>query len=328
MIQILGVGNALVDTLVKVDNPEIFSELNLAKGGMTLIDEPTFQKMRHRLKNHPIERATGGSASNALLAAASLKAKAAFIGKTGKDDNGDFYARTRSAQGVHPFALHHSTLPTGTCTSFILPDGQRTMATYLGASATLSGEDLRAEWFEGVRFVFVEGYLVQDHALIQQAFTLSHAAGARVCLDLAAWNIVEQEHSFLSQLLSQTDIVFANEEEACAMLRMPHEDFDGEQAARQLAKHCGGTAVVKVGARGAWAVHEQEVAFVPAVPVNQVVDTTAAGDFFAGAFLAAQVRGASLIESLQAGALCAAEVIQVMGTAMEAEAWTRLTSKQ
>lgn len=327
MTHILGVGNALVDALVRIDNREIFSDLKLAEGGMTLIDEETFRHMHQRLQHCVVERATGGSAGNALLAAASLGASAAFIGKTGCDDNGHFYTDTRTAQGLRPIALHHPQLPTGTCTSFVLPDGQRTMATYLGASATLSADDLQAEWFEGVAFVFVEGYLVQDHALMERVFALAHAAGAKVGLDLAAWNIVEEEHAFLSQLVLSADFVFANEEEACALLNLSPSEFEGEQAARQLAARCGGTAIVKCGSQGAWAVNEHEVARVDAVQVPQVVDTTAAGDFFAGAFLAALARGASLAQSLEAGAACAAEVIQVMGTAMTPQAWMRLKER-
>lgn len=326
MTQILGVGNALLDTLTKIDNTEIFSELKLSEGGMTLIDEGTFRRLSQRLSAFPTQRSTGGSSSNAVLAASILGAATAFVGKVGEDEQGDFYGQAQRQQGVQPFLLRHATLPTGSCTSFVLPDGQRTLATHLGASATLSASDLQAEWFEGACYVFVEGYLVQDHALLQNVFALSHAAGAQVCLDLAAWNIVQQEQAFLTDLMRQTDLVFANEEEACALLQIPLSQFEGEVVAGQLAVLCGGTAIVKAGARGAWAVQGEESAFVPAVAVTQVVDTTAAGDFFAGGFLAARVRGCSLAESLQVGAQCAAEVIQVMGTTLMPEAYARLRS--
>lgn len=326
MTQILGVGNALIDALVRIEDTQMIHNLKLALGGMTLIDHDTFLCLQSHLYGQAVERSTGGSAGNALLAAAALGVSAAFVGKTGHDDNGNFFTATREAQGVRPISLHHPQLPTGTCTSFVLPDGQRTMATYLGASATLRADDLKAEWFEEVSHVFVEGYLVQDHTLIERVFSLGRSAGAKMCLDLAAWNIVEKEHSLLGSLLRDTDIVFANEEEACAMLRLPQTQFDGEQAARQLSALCRGTAVVKGGEAGAWAVRGDNAVRVDAVAVPAVIDTTAAGDFFAGAFLTAAVKGASLEQCLQAGALSAAEVIQVMGTSMTEAAWKRLNS--
>lgn len=321
MKKILGIGNALVDALVCIDNEVILKELNLPKGGMTLINEETFEKMNRRLKEYNIERRTGGSAGNALLTVASLGGRAAFIGKTGHDENGEFYAQERAGQGVDPIALFHDHLPTGVATTFITPDGERTFATYLGAAATMEAGELKQEWFEGADYFLVEGYLVQNHDLIDTAIDMAHRAGAKVCLDLASWNIVEADHDFFEYLLPKIDIVFANEDEARAMTGCtPHEALEA------LAKSCT-TAIVKLGAEGAVAKDGGTQAKAAAVKVEQVVDTTGAGDFFAGGFLFRHAQSDALADCLKTGAACSAKVIQVLGTKLSDETWQSLKSE-
>lgn len=321
MKKILGIGNALVDALVCIDNEFILNELNLPKGGMTLIDEETFEKMNRRLKDLNVERRTGGSAGNALLTVASLGGRAAFIGKTGHDDNGDFYAKERAGQGVEPIALFHDSLPTGVATTFITPDGERTFATYLGAAATMEARELKQEWFDGADYFLVEGYLVQNHDLIDTAIEMAHRAGAKVCLDLASWNIVKEDHDFFEYLLPKIDIVFANEEEAHAMTGCTKHD-----ALDALAKSCT-TAIVKLGAEGAVAKDGEQHVLASAVKVEQVMDTTGAGDFFAGGFLFRHAQNDALAECLKTGAACSAQVIQVLGTKLSDEIWQSLKSE-
>lgn len=321
MKKILGIGNALVDALIRIDNEVILKELNLPKGGMTLIDEVTFERMTRRLKDYVVERRTGGSAGNALLTAAALGGRAAFIGKTGRDDNGRFYTHEREQQGVKPIALFHDRLPTGVATTFITPDGERTFATYLGAAATMEACELRKEWFEGADYFLVEGYLVQNHDLINTAIDMAHRAGAKVCLDLASWNIVEADHDFFTYLLPKIDIVFANEDEARAMTgETPNE------ALETLANSCT-TVIIKLGAKGAVAMEGKVKAQAEAVKVDRVVDTTGAGDFFAGGFLFRHAQDHPLAECLQTGAACSAEVIQVLGTRLSPRIWQSLKSK-
>lgn len=318
MKQVLGIGNALVDALICIPNDNIINEFSLAKGGMTLINEAQYKKIALRIENMEKTLRTGGSAGNALLAVAALGGAAAFIGKRGRDANGLFYAQERAAQGVTPIALYHEQLPTGVAHSFISPDGQRTFATYLGAAVTMTAEELRPTWFEGASFFFIEGYLVQNHHLIEAAVDYARAAGAKVCLDLASWNIVEAELPFFRHLLSKTDIVFANEEEVLAMTGKA-----GEQALEALAAQCP-TAIVKLGAKGAIAQQGAERVEIPATACDKVVDTTGAGDFFAGGFLYQQAMGRSLHDSLRLGAACAAAVIQVVGTKLDETTWQHL----
>lgn len=311
-------GNALVDVLVCIDNEVILSDLGLPKGGMTLIDEKTYAAVVQRLKDIDAPMRTGGSAGNAMLALASLGGVAAFIGKTGRDENGAFYYEERERQNVHPIALYDDQCPTGVALTFITPDGERTFATHLGAAATLRAAELRPDWFVGQDYFFIEGYLVQNHTLIETAVDMARRAGAKVCLDLASWNIVESEHAFFARLLKQIDLVFANEDEARAMTGLT-----GDDALSVLGELCP-TTVLKCGCEGARAVEKGTRAVIPAVPVDEVVDTTGAGDFFAGGFLYRHARGEGLEACLRQGAECASAVIRVLGTKLSPEVWTAL----
>ena len=308
MTTLLGIGNALVDALYKIDNEQTLNRFGLQKGGMQLVDDEQYSSIAETMKSVPVERRTGGSAGNATLCFARLGGNAAFVGKLGQDDNGAFFSAERRRQHITPIELIDASQPTGVAMTLVSPDGQRTFGTFLGAAAGLAPDDLRAEWFEGRQFLFIEGYLVQNHALIERAVDLAHAAGTKVCLDLASYNIVRGDHAFFEHLLTKTDIVFANEEEALAMTGL-----EPDAALEALAKTCP-VAVVKIGARGAMAMSGSEKVTVPAVPVPAVVDTTAAGDFFAGGFLYALASGATLEGALRQGALCSSEVIQVVGT--------------
>lgn len=317
MNTLIGIGNALVDALYKVEDDKIIEELGLQKGGMQLIDFDRYTEICKVTKDLPSEFRTGGSAGNATLCFAKLGKNAAFVGKLGRDDKSELFSTERLQQGIKPIEIFDD-LPTGVAMTFITPDGQRTFGTFLGAAARMTAEELRPEWFEGYKYLFIEGYLVQNHALIETAVNMAHAAGAKVCLDLASYNIILEDHDFFRHLLTKTDIVFANEEESHAMTGL-----EPEAALEALAATCE-IAVVKIGARGAMAKRGDETAVVPAVKVAEVIDTTAAGDFFAGGFLAALGDGASLTEALTLGARCSSEVIQVIGTKLDESAWERL----
>lgn len=314
---LIGIGNALVDALYKVDNDQIVEDLGLQKGGMQLLDNERYTEICERVTALPCELRTGGSAGNATLCFAKMGKNAHFVGKSGRDSNSELFLTERAQQGVCSINIPDD-LPTGVAMTFITPDGQRTFGTFLGAAARMTADDLRPEWFVGHEFFFIEGYLVQNHTLIETAVDMAHAAGVKVCLDLASYNIIKEDHAFFEHLLTKTDIVFANEEESMAMTGL-----EPEAALDALAEVCE-IAVVKVGARGALARRGDERVQVPAVAVREVVDTTAAGDFFAGGFLFALADGRSLEAALRQGARCSAEVIQVVGTRLDEAAWERL----
>ena len=317
MKRILGIGNALVDVLTKVDNEQILSELHLPKGSMQLLSTEAYAEVTRRMLALPTKLTTGGSACNTLLALSHLDAPTGMIGKIGDDENGRFFASYFAQRGISTRLLHDSR-PTGVASTFITPDGQRTFGTYLGAAARLTADELQQAWFEGYDYFYIEGYLVQNHDLVLRAIELAHAAGCEVCLDLASYNIVEADLDFFRALMPSIDIVFANEQEAQALTGL-----EARAALDALAATCH-IAVVKIGKHGVWACHGTEVAHCAARDVPVVVDTTAAGDYFAAGFMHALAAGAPLATCIDRGSLLAGHIIEVVGTELPDATWQQL----
>ena len=317
MKRILGIGNALVDVLTKVDNEQILSELHLPKGSMQLLSTEAYAEVARRMLALPTKLTTGGSACNTLLALSHLDAPTGMIGKIGDDENGRFFASYFAQRGISTRLLHDSR-PTGVASTFITPDGQRTFGTYLGAAAQLTADELQQAWFEGYDYFYIEGYLVQNHDLVLRAIELAHAAGCEVCLDLASYNIVEADLDFFRALMPSIDIVFANEQEAQALTGL-----EARAALDALAATCH-IAVVKIGKHGVWACHGTEVAHCQARDVPVVVDTTAAGDYFAAGFMHALAAGEPLATCIARGSLLAGHIIEVVGTELPDATWQQL----
>ncbi|MCI7315266.1 MAG: adenosine kinase [Bacteroidales bacterium] len=317
MKRILGIGNALVDVLTKVDNEQILSELHLPKGSMQLLSTEAYAEVTRRMLALPTKLTTGGSACNTLLALSHLDAPTGMIGKIGDDENGRFFASYFAQRGISTRLLHDSR-PTGVASTFITPDGQRTFGTYLGAAARLTADELQQAWFEGYDYFYIEGYLVQNHDLVLRAIELAHAAGCEVCLDLASYNIVEADLDFFRALMPSIDIVFANEQEAQALTGL-----EARAALDALAATCH-IAVVKIGKHGVWACHGTEVAHCQARDVPVVVDTTAAGDYFAAGFMHALAAGEPLATCIARGSLLAGHIIEVVGTELPDATWQQL----
>lgn len=317
MKRILGIGNALVDVLTKVDNEQILSELHLPKGSMQLLSTEAYAEVTRRMQALPTKLTTGGSACNTLLALSHLDAPTGMIGKIGDDENGRFFASYFAQRGISTRLLHDSR-PTGVASTFITPDGQRTFGTYLGAAARLTADELQQAWFEGYDYFYIEGYLVQNHDLVLRAIELAHAAGCEVCLDLASYNIVEADLDFFRALMPSIDIVFANEQEAQALTGL-----EARAAIDALAATCH-IAVVKIGKHGVWACHGTEVAHCQARDVPVVVDTTAAGDYFAAGFMHALAAGEPLATCIARGSLLAGHIIEVVGTELPDATWQQL----
>ena len=317
MKRTLGIGNALVDVLTKVDNEQILSELHLPKGSMQLLSTEAYAEVTRRMQALPTKLTTGGSACNTLLALSHLDAPTGMIGKIGDDENGRFFASYFAQRGISTRLLHDSR-PTGVASTFITPDGQRTFGTYLGAAARLTADELQQAWFEGYDYFYIEGYLVQNHDLVLWAIELAHAAGCEVCLDLASYNIVEADLDFFRALMPSIDIVFANEQEAQALTGL-----EARAALDALAATCH-IAVVKIGKHGVWACHGTEVAHCQARDVPVVVDTTAAGDYFAAGFMHALAAGEPLATCIARGSLLAGHIIEVVGTELPDATWQQL----
>jgi len=257
---------------------------------------------------------TNGATANTITGLGQLGVSYAFIDKMKHDELNAAFATDLQANHVTP-KLQHSTQPTGRATGFITPDSERTFATYLGAALELSPADLNAHLFSGWDIVHVEGYLVQNHSLVRRAVELARAAGCRVAIDLASYNVVEENLSFLKDLVSNgIDIVFANEEEAKAFTGQ-----EGEAALEIIAGHCD-IAVVKLGKKGALARRGEDIARTGIIPAK-AIDTTGAGDLFAAGFLYGFVQGAHLEQCCRLGALTSGKVVEVLGAKMPPATW-------
>lgn len=315
MNKILGIGNALLDVLVKIEDDTILQTMRLPKGSMQWVDDIQHQQILDFFATQQAHMSCGGSSANTVKALGRLGNGVSFLGKVGHDEYGDFYEQELKQHGVIPLLLR-SEKSTGTCSAFITSDGERTFGDCMGASLTLDVSELLPSMFEGFDYVYIEGYMVQNPALLLRAVQLSKNAHAQVCLDLASYNVVENNLPFFKDLITRyVDIVFANEDEARSFTGKP-----AEEAVAEIASLCS-IAVVKVGERGSYIRKGTESIQMPAIAVPQVVDTTGAGDLYAAGFLHGLIQGFSLEKCGKIATLLAAHVIQTMGTTFAPEQW-------
>ena len=321
MDKIIGMGNALVDVLVTLTDDALLQEMDLPKGSMQLIDEDKLKIINKHFSKMHTYLATGGSAGNTILGLACMGASTGFIGKTGTDSYGKFYRDNLEKHNIEDKIRINPQLPSGVASTFISPDGERTFGTYLGAAATLKAEDLSPDLFNGYTYLYIEGYQVQDHDMILRTIELAKEAGLQVCLDLASYNIVESDPDFFRLLISKyVDILFANEEEARAFTGK-----EGKEALDMLARMCS-IAIIKLGSKGSYIRKGTEEIKVDPIPVDEVVDTTGAGDYFAAGFLYGLTGGYSLEKCARTGAILAGNVIQHIGANIPEEKWEEIKS--
>lgn len=317
MKKILGLGNALTDVLYKVSEEDL-AELGLPKGSMNLISMDQALKIQLRFSSVRMHMVAGGSACNTISAIASLGGKTAFIGKIGTVGVGDFYRDDLIRNGVHPLLFTSSDLMSGCSIVLITPDGERTFATYLGAAAELTPDDISAEAFSGFDIFHIEGYMVQNHALIEKAVRLAKECGCLVSLDLASYNVVNENRDFLRALVRDyVDIVFANQDEARA-----YTGLEAEEALHQLSDECA-IAVVKVGKNGSFIRQGNQQYAIGAVS-SCCVDSTGAGDLYAGGFLYAYSEGFDLRRAAEIGTIAAGRVVEIVGTKLSEETWEEI----
>jgi sugar/nucleoside kinase (ribokinase family) len=317
MAKILGIGNALVDVLNKLENDDILKELELPKGSMQLVDAEKSAEIQERTKNLDKEMDSGGSAANTIHGLANLGVETAFVGTVGDDEIGRFFIEDLKKSGIKPL-LNISKTPSGIANAMISKDGERTFGTYLGASIELSKEDISEDLFNGYDIVYVEGYLVQNHDLLEDILKKAKNSGAKVALDLASYNVVEDNLEFLRGMVEKyVDIVFANEEESKAFTgKEPEEALD------ELASLVD-VAVVKIGSRGSLVKSGGKVTRIGAEKAD-VVDTTGAGDIFAAGFLYGYVNKLPFSEAGRIGAMLAARVISDFGAKLSQEDWKEM----
>jgi len=317
-MKVLGLGNALVDIMTQIENDDFLAQNNLPKGSMQLVDYNTSAAILKAAEGFKKSMASGGSAANTIHGLAKMGVDTAFIGKVGKDDMGDFFKNDLINSNIDSQLLL-SENPSGVAAALVSPDAERTFATFLGAAVELSAEDLTKEMFEGYDVFHIEGYLVQNHDLIETAIRFAKEAGCRVSIDLASYNVVEDNLDFLHKMVENVDIVFANEEEAKAFTGM-----EPEAALDKIAEEVE-IAVVKIGSKGSMVKNKGKIYRAGVIDVNSI-DTTGAGDLFASGFIYGMSKNLSFDQCAQIGAVIAGNVIEVIGAKMDAERWERIYS--
>jgi sugar/nucleoside kinase (ribokinase family) len=317
LYDVIAIGNAIVDVMAPCEDADI-AKLELAKGGMTLVDTARAQELYDAMG--PAREISGGSAANTLAGLAALGAKCAFIGQVADDQLGEVFAHDIRAGGIaFDTAARADEPPTARCLIFVTPDGQRTMNTFLGASQFLPAEALDESQIAAAGILYLEGYLwdpEEPRKAMRRAIAAARNAGRKVAFTLSDAFVISRHGDDFRALIEdgQIDILFANEHELAALTGV--EDF--QTGIEQLAAKVP-TVVVTRSENGAHAISNGEHAHVPAEPIAKVVDTTGAGDLFAAGFLFGYARGRPLATRLTLGEICAAEIISHYGARPEAD---------
>ena len=319
MKSILGIGNALTDILAVLPDDSLLAEFHLPKGSMQHVDVATGDGIWQALKPLGVKYVAGGSAANTITCTAILGMPSSFIGKVGNDELGQLFRSDQEQYGIRTQLLTSEAHSSGRSMVFVSGgNAERTFAVYLGAALDLVPEDLRPEWFEGYDYFHIEGYLVQNQDLVRRAVELARAAGCIISLDLASYNVVNENHAFLKGLVKQyVDIVFANEDESFA-----YTHLNPEEAVQMIAEQCD-IAVVKVGKNGSYIQQGSKRHHIGAITTN-CADSTGAGDLFAGGFLHALSDGFDIRRCAEIGTIAAGRVVEIVGTKLSEETWDEI----
>lgn len=311
---VAGIGNAIVDVLAHADDARL-RELGLAKGVMTLVDAAEAERVYGAMG--PAIECSGGSAANTMAGLASIGGAAAYIGKVRDDQLGQVFAHDIRAAGVaFATAPANDGAATARCLILVTPDAQRTMQTYLGACVHLGPSDIDVDVVAAARVTYLEGYLwdqPQAKAAFLKAAKVAHDAGREVALSLSDPFCVDRHRdSFLDLVAGHIDILFANEAEIMSLYQVA--SFD--EALRAVRGHCRIAALTR-SEKGSVVVTGDEVTVVAAERIEELVDTTGAGDLYAAGFLYGLARGGDAALCARLGGICAAEVIGHFGARPE-----------
>ena len=306
-MKILGIGNAIVDVICKVDD-EFISKNNLTKSTMKLIfDNNEFENLLSNLK---IEKTvSGGSVANSIVGLSQLGNKVGFIGKVNDDELGKKYEEGLLKEKVSYFySKKKEELPTGTCLILVTPDSERTMCTFLGTAGKINENDVDVDAINKSEIIFLEGYL-WDEGDPKKAFEKAITNANKVAMSLSDQFCVDRHKPhFLELVKNKLDITFANEQEIMSLIDA--KDFN---EVIDFAKSLGKLLVITRGEKGAVAINSSEVSECGIKQGLNIVDLTGAGDLFASGFLHGFVNEMSLKESLEKGTEMSSKVIQQIG---------------
>ncbi|MBE9511934.1 MAG: adenosine kinase [Bacteroidetes bacterium] len=316
-VKILGMGNALVDILIKLENDNVLATYDLPKGSMQLVDRLKAEKVLAGTEDLDKTIASGGSAANTIHGLAALGVGTGFIGTIGKDHWGELFEQDMKSNNIEPKLIYSDT-ESGRAVALVSKDSERTFATFLGAAVELSADDIDEKIFRGYDYFHVEGYLVQNKELIRKAVIMAKQLGLKVSLDLASYNVVEDNLEMLRELVkNNVDILFANEEEAKA--------FTGKEpdaAIIDIAKDVE-IAIVKLGKNGSIIKRGNKYDEVGVIKADSI-DTTGAGDLYASGFLYGLINGKTLKRSGEIGALLSGRVIEIIGPKPDKSMWDEI----
>jgi len=305
-MKILGIGNAIVDVICKVED-KFLTNNGLTKSTMKLVDETEFKKLLSNLKIE--ETISGGSVANSIVGLSQLGNKVGFIGKINEDDLGNKYEEGLKKENVKYFySKRKEELPTGTCLILISPDSERTMCTFLGTAGKINENDVDVNAVKNSEMIFLEGYL-WDEGNPKKAFDKAIQNSNKVAMSLSDQFCVERHKThFLELVKNKVDITFANEQEIMSLINV--KNFD---EVISFGKQLGKTIVITRGEKGSVAIQKNEVVECDSRKNLKIIDLTGAGDLFAGGFLHGRINKLSIKESLEKGTELSSKIIQKIG---------------
>jgi fructokinase len=308
--KILGIGNAIVDVFVKV-NDDFLLKNNLTKGSMKLLEKQEFESLKSTIKIEKIE--AGGSVANTMAGIAYLKGDASFIGKIKSDEFGKIYKKSLEKINVSfLYSEKEENLSTGTSLIFITPDSERTMCTYLGISSQLSKEDINEDYIKDYEIVFLEGYL-WDKGMSEEMFkhviNLAKKNNVKIAMSLSdIFCVTRHREDFFKLLKNDLNILVGNENEINELMQK-NNLLDSMNELKNINK----LIIITRSENGSVAVLNNEIINCESIKVEKVLDLTGAGDLFAAGFLKEYLDKSNIKKCLQTGSKLAAKIIQKIG---------------
>jgi len=308
--KILGIGNAIVDVFVKVED-DFLSKNNLIKGSMKLIEKLEFENLKNKIKIEKIE--AGGSVANTMAGIAHLRGSASFIGKINSDEFGAIYKKSLEKINVNFFYVEkNENLSTGVSIIFVTPDSERTMCTYLGISSQLSKSDINENNIKNFEVILLEGYL-WDKGISEEMFMhviyIAKKNNIKIAMSLSdIYCVKRHKQNFLKLLVNDLNILIGNENEINELV----DKNDLLESIKQL-KESNKLIIITRGANGSLVIDNNEIIYCESIKVKKILDLTGAGDLFAAGFFIEYLNNSHIKKCLQSGSKLGAKIIQRVG---------------